>query len=110
MFGIGNHHIRLYFSDNGRSQQTKETPKRGTGIHIRAGKGKQQRGKESRCLILYFFFFFCLHLRYSEFPGQGSNPQQSSDSTQFLTSRPPENSLNIIFLYFQLMHCLLLAS
>lgn len=58
MFGIGNHHIRLYFSDNGRSQQTKETPKRGTGIHIRAGKGKQQRGKESRCLILYFFFFF----------------------------------------------------
>ena len=38
------------------------------------------------------FFFFWPHLWHETFPGQGSNPNHSSDNAKSLTARPPGNS------------------
>ena len=47
--------------------------------------------------IIYLFIFGYTH-SMQKFPGQGSNLSHSSDNTESLNTRPPENSICIVFI------------
>ena len=48
---------------------------------------------EASAVNYFFFFFFFVYTRGMwKSPGKGSNPSQSSDNAEYLTSRPTENS------------------
>ena len=48
-------------------------------------------------IMIMIFFFFCHACSMRKFPGQGSNPCHRSNNTESLISRPPGNSMAIVF-------------
>ena len=73
------------------------------------GGGREEEGratiyiiKKSTLICQNTFFFNIIFEGHAcgtwKVPGQGSNPHHSSDNTRSLTTRPPVNSINVIFL------------